>query len=274
MKAELYYTLSRKYSIAELRTFDNGAEKISINFYGLFLCGNSKEGVIILSIFSEVKEYLTARQAAEGYGLKVGKNGMACCPFHDDRHPSMKIDKNYHCFACGAGGDVVDYVSRLFGLSQYGAALKLAEDFRLPIETGRKGPMSVQERKDIRERKEKQERSIHIKMRFAGWCSKSIDTLKKCLAEIENAKSFLRNKAPEQIFTDDYTYLLQAEPIIHYWLDILCTGETAEKQELFIKNRKEVEEFAERVGNSRKRIMGKDRGNIGSRDEQRGRCAI
>ena len=45
----------------------------------------------------------------------------------------MKIDINYHCFACGAGGDVIDYVSRMFGLSQYGAARKLIDDFCLPI---------------------------------------------------------------------------------------------------------------------------------------------
>ncbi|GFI09048.1 DNA primase [Lachnospiraceae bacterium] len=85
-----------------------------------------------MSIFSEVKEYLTARQAAESYGLQVKRNGLACCPFHNDKHPSMKIDKNYHCFSCGVGGDAVDYVSRMFGLSQYDAALKLIEDFTLP----------------------------------------------------------------------------------------------------------------------------------------------
>ena len=50
----------------------------------------------------------------------------------------MKIDKNYHCFACGVGGDVIDYVSRMFGLSQYEAALKIIEDFRLPIEGQKK----------------------------------------------------------------------------------------------------------------------------------------
>ena len=43
MKAELYYTLSRKYSIAELRSFDNGADEISISFYGLFLTPEIKE---------------------------------------------------------------------------------------------------------------------------------------------------------------------------------------------------------------------------------------
>lgn len=52
-----------------------------------------------MNIFSEVKEQLTTRQVAESYGLRIRKNGVACCPFHDDRHPSMKVDKNYHCFA-------------------------------------------------------------------------------------------------------------------------------------------------------------------------------
>lgn len=43
-----------------------------------------------MNIFQTVKENVTARQAAEQYGLKVNKNGMVCCPFHDDRHPSRK----------------------------------------------------------------------------------------------------------------------------------------------------------------------------------------
>lgn len=53
---------------------------------------------------------------AESYGLHVRRNGTACCPFHDDRHPSMKVDKNYHCFACGVGGDAIDYTARMYEL--------------------------------------------------------------------------------------------------------------------------------------------------------------
>lgn len=45
----------------------------------------------ILNIFSEVKEYLTARQVAENYGLQVRRNGLACCPFHDDKHPNIYL---------------------------------------------------------------------------------------------------------------------------------------------------------------------------------------
>ena len=76
---------------------------------------------------------MTARQAVEHYEIKIKRNGMACCPFHKDRHPSMKADKIYHCFACGVGGDAIDFTARLFGISQYEAAKKLVEDFGLNI---------------------------------------------------------------------------------------------------------------------------------------------
>lgn len=89
-----------------------------------------------MNIFQEMKERVAARQVAERYGLKVSRNGMARCPFHNDKHPSMKIDRNYYCFACGAKGDAVNYVAILFGLSQFEAAKKINEDFSLEIPIG------------------------------------------------------------------------------------------------------------------------------------------
>ena len=70
-----------------------------------------------MNIFEQVKGYVTAGQAAEQYGIKINRNKMACCPFHNDRHPSMKVDKTYHCFACNAGGDAIDFTARMFGLT-------------------------------------------------------------------------------------------------------------------------------------------------------------
>ena len=90
-----------------------------------------------MTIFSEVKEYVTARQVAESYGLQVRRNGVACCPFHDDKHPSMKVDRNYYCFACGVGGDAIDYVSRMFGLSRYEEALEPNSVIWFPLSMGR-----------------------------------------------------------------------------------------------------------------------------------------
>ena len=66
-----------------------------------------------LNIFQRVKQYVTTRQAASFYGIEVKRNGMCRCPFHDDKTPSMKVDERFHCFGCGADGDVIDFVSRL-----------------------------------------------------------------------------------------------------------------------------------------------------------------
>lgn len=56
---------------------------------------------------------------------------MICCPFHADRNPSMKVDFRFHCFGCGADGDVIDFTAKLFQLSLRQAAEKLASDFGL-----------------------------------------------------------------------------------------------------------------------------------------------
>ena len=85
-------------------------------------------------LFQTVKAAVTARQAAEMYGLKVGRNGLACCPFHHDKTPSMKVDDRYYCFGCGVTGDAVDLTMQLFGLSSKEAALRLASDFNIDVD--------------------------------------------------------------------------------------------------------------------------------------------
>jgi DNA primase len=69
--------------------------------------------------------------AASGVPLRSsGKAFMASCPFHvDDRKPSMSVggvEGRYHCFACGAGGDVIDYVARFNGIGFRDAAERLS----------------------------------------------------------------------------------------------------------------------------------------------------
>jgi len=83
------------------------------------------------NVFEAVKQSVSTREAAEFYGIKVSRNGMACCPFHEDKNPSMKVDQRFHCFGCGADGDVMDFTAKLFDLSPKEAAEKLAQDFGL-----------------------------------------------------------------------------------------------------------------------------------------------
>ena len=83
------------------------------------------------NVFEAVKQSVSTRDAAAFYGIEVKRNGMACCPFHEDKNPSMKVDQRFHCFGCGEDGDVIDFTAKLFDLSPKEAAEKLAQDFGL-----------------------------------------------------------------------------------------------------------------------------------------------
>lgn len=100
--------------------------------------------------FESVKAAVPLRDAAKHYGLTVSRNGMTCCPFHEDRHPSMKLNEDYFfCFGCGAKGDVIDFTARLFGTDLKDSAEKLAADFGISAETKqvfiRQNPFQLEE---------------------------------------------------------------------------------------------------------------------------------
>ena len=69
--------------------------------------------------------------AASGVELTGrGQGFMGCCPFHEDSTPSLSVGgvpDRFHCFGCGAGGDVIEYVHRFTGLSFTGAIQALAQ---------------------------------------------------------------------------------------------------------------------------------------------------
>lgn len=83
-----------------------------------------------MNIFETIKAAVPIKAAAELYGIKLRSGDMVRCPFHDDRTPSLKLNDDYfYCFGCGATGDVIDFVARLFDISNFDAAQKLAADF-------------------------------------------------------------------------------------------------------------------------------------------------
>ena len=88
------------------------------------------------NVFEAVKQSVTVREAAQMYGIEVNRSGMACCPFHDDKNPSLRLNEEYfYCFGCGATGDVIDFTARLYNLSPKEAAEKLAQDFGLAYDS-------------------------------------------------------------------------------------------------------------------------------------------
>lgn len=86
-------------------------------------------------IYDRIKQAVPLQQAMRMYGIDPGRNGNTHCPFHgEDKHPSLNIRNNfYYCHTCGAHGDVIGFVSQLFGIRPSAAAMKLDNDFGLHI---------------------------------------------------------------------------------------------------------------------------------------------
>lgn len=93
-----------------------------------------------MNFANEIKTMVSAKEAAEFYGYKPNRSGFICCPFHGEDTPSLKVydgARGFHCFGCGAHGDVTDLVARLFDLPFLEAQAKINEDFRLGLPTGK-----------------------------------------------------------------------------------------------------------------------------------------
>ena len=197
-----------------------------------------------MNIFQEVKSYVTARQAAEQYGIQVGRNQMACCPFHDDHHPSMKIDTNYYCFACGAKGDVIGLTAGLFGLSPYEAASKLIADFQLP---------STAEKGQERRKKYRNRNPVSVKEKMTDWHRHAVKVLTDYLSWIRFWKRFY-GLEPDAFEQEQFLEALENERKINDYLDILLAGSGEEIAEFFICKRKEVAEIEQHVERYQRRV--------------------
>jgi DNA primase len=77
-----------------------------------------------------ISRYLDMRQA--------GREHKALCPFHNDRHPSLSVSREkgvFHCWSCGAKGDVYDFIMKheRIGFKEAKARLGVADDsYRRP----------------------------------------------------------------------------------------------------------------------------------------------
>lgn len=109
-------------------------------------------------LFLRVKESVSMGQVEEYFGLKVNVRGLAICPFHQDRNPSLKIypdGKGFYCFTCGVGGDQISFAARFLGIRNGEAAKVLAEAFGIPTAE----PSSYREKREA-ERQARRRREI------------------------------------------------------------------------------------------------------------------
>lgn len=144
--------------------------------------------VIELTMFDAIKGQVTARDAAEMYGLKFGQNKRACCPWHDDTHPDLSFYDSglCYCHACHQGGDSIALTAQIFGLSMVDAARKLNADFNLGVNTH--GRISSAVRNQIEQRRIGKEKKLAAERQ--EW-----DFLCKVRQEAENRLETIVNAA-------------------------------------------------------------------------------
>lgn len=188
-----------------------------------------------MNVFEAVKQNLTTRQAAEMYGIHVNHNGMAICPFHKDRNPSLKVDTRFHCFACQADGDVVDFASRLYKLPSKEAAIKLADDAGIAYDISEvpasrqqiRAPPAKNERQPDEERYEK----IFIKY-------------------FQMLRDWSRQYAPKhrgEEWNPLFVEALKKESYVEYLINVLLYGTDEEKKALIAERENEVLQMEKRI---------------------------
>ena len=204
-----------------------------------------------MNVFEAVKQSVTTRQAAEHYGIRVGRNGMCICPFHEDKNPSMKVDRRFHCFGCQADGDVSDFVSRLENVSPKEAALMLAKDFSIPYE-GREPPG-----KSHRRRHSRQESPEQQFKRMERYCFRVLSDYHNLL---RRWKRDYAPKTPDEDFHPLFVEALQRMSHVEYLLDVLLFSDMEERAALIASYGKEVRSLERRMADLAARdTAGRDR---------------
>lgn len=187
-----------------------------------------------MNIFETVKQSVTTRQAAERYGIRVKRNGMCRCPFHDDSTPSMKLDRRYYCFGCGATGDVIDFVSQLRGIGSKEAAILLAQDFAIPYED------SAGKTNRPRQQNTDEQNYQHMER----YCSRVLLDYYQLLCRW---KEDYAPKTPENGYHPRFVEALQKLSLVEYLLDELLCGDIQARASVVIEYGEEVRKIEQRM---------------------------
>ena len=93
-------------------------------------------GMQRIDLADQVKSLVTIQEVAEHYGFHPNRAGYICCPFHREKTASLKLysdQRGWCCFGCHAGGTVIDFVMKLFGIPFRQAILRINADFALGL---------------------------------------------------------------------------------------------------------------------------------------------
>lgn len=186
------------------------------------------------NVFSEIKDRLAMPEVARFYGLEMNRAGMACCPFHDDKTPSLKVyDDHFYCFGCGATGDCTGFVAKLFGLRQIDAAKKISEDFGLGLfDREFAAPIKI---------------APNPKYEMQKWLGEARQTVKDYLTTLYKWHRDYAPRNQDDEFHPLFVESLQKIDYIEYLQDILTRGSEEDKRDLYENGKADIEKIRKRL---------------------------
>ena len=119
-------------------------------------------------------------QIAAMYGYQIRRGGFIVCPFHGDHDASLKLYSNrnghagWHCFGCGRGGSVVDFVMEHDGCTFASAVSKINDAFGL-------GLLSVENMFDRDIRRAEQKRLDAVRNAFDDYIDNIEERTERCV---------------------------------------------------------------------------------------------
>ncbi len=191
-----------------------------------------------MNLFESVKDAIPTRAAAEHYGIEVKRNGMACCPFHDDKTPSLKLDTRFHCFGCQEDGDVIDFVGKLFNLTPKKAAEKLAADFGvrydgLQVWQPQRRPSVISKLEAAQQYRKKEERCFRV---LCGY-----------LHLLRDWKEQYAPKPTDDDWHPRFCEALQKIDYVEYLLDELLAGTLEERTAIVKEKEKDMDSLEKKI---------------------------
>ena len=165
---------------------------------------------------------------------------MMCCPFHHDKTPSMKVDRNFICFGCQEKGDVIRFASLLFNLPPYEAAGKLTVDMGLVVEAGDRQTVKPSVARLARRKDRETEQ-------FEETVNRSYRVYCDYLHLLNEWTDEYAPRSPDEEYHPLFIEAMHKRDYVEYLLDLLFYGSEEEKAAVVIDKGKGVRELERRL---------------------------
>ena len=208
-----------------------------------------------MSIYTQIKEAVSVKEAAERYGLSVTRSGMARCPFHEDHTPSLKLNEDYYyCFGCHSAGDVIDFTAKLLQICKHHAAKQLAADFGIYI---------YDSETDVTAPEVPEDPNLALFRNNEILCMQALSSYEWLLEE------WMEEYAPEDPgeFDPHYVHACHMLPPVKYLLDCLTVA-TFEERYAMVENLME-DDTIPKLRKFAGKELGKKYGRIAGRESER-----